>query len=99
MTEETFEFDVVFEVPPEVSDLCKDIMRQVVEFYRDNDGPPSRERVYLVMNALAIVTAVLIASTDRSMYKWFGEAVLKNIQAIAAAPLMSDDETEGATIQ
>ena len=58
-------------------------------------GPPTHERAYDAMTALAIVAATIIAGTEAEMYKWFGEAVYEAVNRMADAVREQDQEPGG----
>ncbi len=88
---------VTFDMPPEIAQLVAAIHKPLAEFYRA--GPPTHERAYDAMTALAIVAACIIAGTEAEMYKWFGEAVYEAVNRMADAVREQDQKPDGTVLQ
>lgn len=84
-------------IPADMQKLARVLMSDVVDFYDSTtDTIDGRARVFVIMNALAIVSASVVAGTnDYSAAKWFLMALDRNVRAF----LERDPPPPGATMQ
>lgn len=71
-------------LPSDVKHLTRVLTADVMDFYESrNDGP---ERLYVILNSLAIVAATVIAGpADLEAARWFLEALDRNVRALFEA--------------
>lgn len=73
--------EATFDLPADIAYLVAAIHKPLADYYRA--GPPTHQRAYDAMSALAIVAATIIVGCEAEMYKWFGEAIYEAVNRMA----------------